>query len=136
MFTNALFVLIIIRAIYFFDFLLSFFLLGIFCSFFSKISSASCIYCTAPLLSASYFRILSPKLGASLRRVFLLMIVSKTISGKCELVSSTTWLESLRRESNIVRRSPSMSKLGLWKLCMFLMVFRSFPSPSNAKYSH
>ena len=55
---------------------------------------------------------------------------------KCFCTSSTTWLESLKRASYIVSNKPSISKLGLKVFCTLLIVLRSLPNPSKAKYSH
>ena len=67
----------------------------------------------APILVASCMMAVCPKLGASLRRVLTLIIVSKTIDWKWVFTSFTTCFDILVRESNIVSKMPSMSSSAL-----------------------
>ena len=63
------------------------------------------------------------------------MIVSYTLSLKNPFILSITSIPKLVLE-NIVRRTPSISKLGLTFLCASIIVLISCIIPSRAKYSH
>ena len=101
-----------------------------------NISLARLRWFIAPVLAASCMMMVCPKLGASLRRVLVFIMVSNTMDWKCVFTSSTTCFDILVLLSNMVRSIPSMSRFGLNRDCTILMVFNSLPRPSNAKYWH
>ena len=73
-----------------------------------------------------------PNPGASDRRTVLGMMTSYTSSPKNRWTSSTTWLESLVRGSNIVMTIPESRRSGLM-FCWTSSTFRrSCPRPSSA----
>ena len=90
----------------------------------------------APLELASCIITEMPKLGASLKRVLRAIMVSKTKFSKCDLTSSTTWLDKRRRTSYIVNKIPSICNSGFNRVCTIFIVLSNFPKPSKAKYSH